>query len=94
MKYYTVKQTNILKHPYQAIFKIKTTLLNYPDIAIVRENKSKLMDRRLEKLKFISNNEYLFCSDCLSSNFDYGETSCCDVCGSTSVVLMNKKVYY
>lgn len=75
-------------------FKIKTTLLNYPDIAIVRENKSKLMDRRLEKLKFISNNEYLFCSDCLSSNFDYGETSCCDVCGSTSVVLMNKKVYY
>jgi len=72
-------------------FKIKTTLLNYPDIAIVRKHKSKLMTRRLEKLKFISNNEYLLCNDCLSSNFDYNDTSCCDVCGSTSIVLMNKK---
>lgn len=72
-------------------FKIKTTLLNYPDIAIVREHKSRLIDRRMNKLGFISNKEYQFCKDCLSSDFDNSRALSCSVCGSTSVKLMNKR---
>ena len=73
-------------------FKIKTALLNFPDIAIVSKHKSKLIERRFEKLNFISNREYQFCNDCLSSDFDNSSGLSCNVCGSKSVILMNKKV--
>lgn len=73
-------------------FKIKTTLLNYPDIAMVRNHKSKLEDRRLEKLNFITNREYQYCNDCLSNDFDNTSEQTCSVCGSTNVTVMNRKV--
>jgi len=72
-------------------FKLKTALFNYPDIAIVRNHKTKLIDRRLEKLNFITNREYQFCNDCLSSDFDNINGLSCNVCGSESITVMNKR---
>lgn len=72
-------------------FKIKTTLFNFPDMAMVRSHRTQLIDRRLEKLNFISNKEYQFCNDCLSSDFDNVNGIRCNVCGSESVTILNKR---
>ena len=72
-------------------FKIKTSLLNFPDMAFVKNNKNILMNRRTEKLSHTTRKEYLFCENCLSSDFDNIRSNECNVCGSKSVIIMNKK---
>jgi len=73
-------------------FKLKTALFNFPDIALVKNNKQLLLSRRMEKLNYSTVKEYQFCNDCLSSDFDNVSSNSCLVCGSTSVKILNKKV--
>lgn len=68
-------------------YKCKTSLYLYPDFLFGSEKiKDTIRLNRQEKLKSISTKNYLFCNNCLQSDFDYnslGTQEKCRICGST-----------
>lgn len=70
-------------------YKSKTSLYLYPDFLFGSEKiKDTIKLNREEKLKSISTKNYLFCNNCLQSDFDYsslGSKAKCRICGSSDI---------
>ena len=79
--------------------KLKNTILSFPDFVNIENiNHTTILDNRRQKLRAISTKPYLFCYDCLQSDYDavltYKENeSHCSVCGSTNLQKIDRSVY-
>jgi len=95
-------EIRFFEYPYvntkieEGFLKTESTLLLLPDFV----NKENIMhDRikieRINKLKTLAMNEYIFCEDCLQNDYDsiYDDDGKCKVCGSTKIHKI-KSAYY
>ncbi|MDD3129254.1 MAG: hypothetical protein PHF05_05055 [Candidatus Izemoplasmatales bacterium] len=75
----------------ERFLKVKSLLFTYPDFIGIGSNNHQLIKKnRLEKLKAISTKPFVFCNDCLFSDFDFGvsfdrNTYKCKNCSSESI---------
>lgn len=75
--------------------KIKSSVYLLPDFIFSNDSlKYEIELFRKDKLNSIAMNDYIYCHNCLQSDFDsaktygIGESACCSICGSTDIELI------
>lgn len=70
--------------------KVKSTLFLLPDF-INKENlmRERISKERLLKLQCLSSKTFLYCFDCLQSDFDFDSRTECKICHSKNVRIFN-----